>query len=703
MSDTSLEAMAIKELRGVGPQLSQKLSKLGIKNLQDLLFHLPLRYIDRTKTTPIGSLQPLTDVVLEGQIRASDLVFGRRRSLVCKLQDNTGTTVLRFFHFSRAQQDRLIVGAKLRCYGEVRQGKYGLELYHPEYQHLDNNNPPNLEQTLTPVYPLTEGITQIRIRDLCRQALGLMDKHGIKELLPEALKQQLDGLLSFSLIDALRLIHSPPPGIELHRLATGEHPAQQRLAAEELIAHNLSLLKMRDKVQSLPAPSLTTNKQTLSHFLDQLPFELTSAQQKVSQEIAADINKPYPMLRLVQGDVGSGKTVVAAMAAIQAIANGKQAALMAPTEILAEQHRINFEQWFKTMDISVAWLTGKVKGKAREVQLGRIADGSAQMVIGTHALFQDSVEFNDLGITIIDEQHRFGVHQRLALRNKGFGDNQTAQNSLAPHQLIMTATPIPRTLAMSAYADLDCSIIDELPPGRTPVVTAVLSNLRRNDIIERVRASCIEGRQAYWVCTLIEESDVLEAQAAEVTASELQLMLPELSIGLVHGRLKPREKLEIMNAFKAGEINLLVATTVIEVGVDVPNASLMIIENAERLGLSQLHQLRGRVGRGATQSHCVLLYSSPISANGSARLKTMRETNDGFVIAEKDLELRGPGELLGTRQTGDMQLQIADLQRDAHLLPQIKQAAELLIKQYPQSVDPLIDRWLGNNQQYAQA
>ena len=703
MSDTSREAMAIKELRGVGPQLSQKLSKLGINNLQELLFHLPLRYIDRTKITPIGSLQPLTDVVLEGQIRACDVVFGRRRSLVCKLQDNTGTTVLRFFHFSRAQQDRLIVGAKLRCYGEVRQGKYGLELYHPEYQHLDNNNPPNLEQTLTPVYPLTEGITQIRIRDLCRQALGLMDKHGIKELLPETLKQQLDGLLSFSLIDALRLIHSPPPGIELHRLARGEHPAQQRLAAEELIAHNLSLLKMRDKVQSQPAPSLTTNKQALSHFLDQLPFELTSAQQKVSQEIAADIYKPYPMLRLVQGDVGSGKTVVAATAAIQAIANGKQAALMAPTEILAEQHRINFEQWFKTMDISVAWLTGKVKGKAREVQLGRIADGSAQMVIGTHALFQDSVEFNDLGITIIDEQHRFGVHQRLALRNKGFGDNQTAQNSLAPHQLIMTATPIPRTLAMSAYADLDCSIIDELPPGRTPVETAVLSNLRRNDIIERVRASCIEGRQAYWVCTLIEESDVLEAQAAEVTASELQLMLPELSIGLVHGRLKPREKLEIMNAFKAGEINLLVATTVIEVGVDVPNASLMIIENAERLGLSQLHQLRGRVGRGATQSHCVLLYSSPISANGSARLKTMRETNDGFVIAEKDLELRGPGELLGTRQTGDMQLQIADLQRDAHLLPQIKQAAELLIKQHPQSVDPLIDRWLGNNQQYSQA
>jgi ATP-dependent DNA helicase RecG len=415
------------------------------------------------------------------------------------------------------------------------------------------------------------------------------------------------------------------------------------------------------------------------------------------------MEKSFPMLRLVQGDVGSGKTVVAAMAALQAIANGKQAALMAPTEILAEQHRVNFEQWFKSMDISVAWLTGKVKGKAREVQLERIADGSAQMVIGTHALFQEAVIFNDLGLSIIDEQHRFGVHQRLALRNKGFGENQSAQESSAPHQLIMTATPIPRTLAMSAYADLDCSVIDELPPGRTPVETAVLSNLRRNDIIERVRASCIEGRQAYWVCTLIEESDVLEAQAAEVTASELQLMLPELSIGLVHGRLKPREKLEIMGAFKAGEINLLVATTVIEVGVDVPNASLMIIENAERLGLSQLHQLRGRVGRGSAKSHCVLLYSSPLSANGSERLKTMRQTNDGFAIAEKDLELRGPGELLGTRQTGDMQLQIADLQRDAHLLPQIKQAADILISQHPDKVTQIINRWLGNNQKYAQA
>ena len=703
MNSTNLDAIAISELRGIGPQLSQKFSKLGLNNLQDLLFHLPLRYIDRTKITPIGSLQPQTDVVLEGEIRASEVVFGRRRSLVCKLQDGTGTTVLRFFHFSRAQQQRLKAGAKLRCFGEVRPGRFGLELYHPEYQHLDGANPPDLEDTLTPIYPSTEGISQTRIRDLCSQALKFLKTNGIPELVPESLKKQLGAALAYSLVDALQLIHSPPPGFELHRLTTGEHPAQQRLASEELIAHNLSLLKMRQKVQAQPAPTLTYSEELISNFLNQLPFEPTDAQQRVAREISSDMEKPFPMLRLVQGDVGSGKTVVAAMAALQAIANGKQAALMAPTEILAEQHRINFEQWLKSMNISVALLTGKVKGKAREIQLQRIADGSAQMVIGTHALFQEEVKFNDLGLSIIDEQHRFGVHQRLALRNKGFGDHQSAQDGIAPHQLIMTATPIPRTLAMSAYADLDCSVIDELPPGRTPVETAVLSNLRRNDIIERVRASCIEGRQAYWVCTLIEESDVLEAQAAEVTANELQLMLPELSIGLVHGRLKPREKLEIMDAFKAGKIDLLVATTVIEVGVDVPNASLMIIENAERLGLSQLHQLRGRVGRGSANSHCVLLYSSPISANGSARLKTMRETSNGFVIAEKDLELRGPGELLGTRQTGDMQLQIADLQRDAHLLPQIKQASDILIRQHPDKVVQIIDRWLGNNQDYAQA
>ena len=703
MSEVGLDRLSVETLNGVGPALASKLHKLGLFSLQDLLFHLPLRYIDRTQITPIGGIQPMTEVVIEGEVRASDVVFGRRRSLVCRVQDHSGVVTLRFFHFNRAQQERLKPGVKLRCFGEVRRGKSGLELYHPEYQYLDTANPAGLEDTLTPIYPATEGITQSRIRDLCGQALRHLDTHQIVELIPADINSGLEQQCSYSLVAALRLLHNPPPGTALHLLAEGEHPAQQRLAAEELIAHNLSLLRLRQKVQLQQAPLLSEDKSARNKFLEQLPFELTAAQQRVAAEINRDISTAIPMLRLVQGDVGSGKTVVAALAAVQAIANGKQAALMAPTEILADQHRINFEQWLRPLGIRVAFLTGKVKGKAREVQLQAIAEGQAQMVIGTHALFQETVAFNDLGLSIIDEQHRFGVHQRLALRNKGFSPEGPVINGPAPHQLIMTATPIPRTLAMSAYADLDCSVIDELPPGRTPVETVVLANLRRNDIIERVRAACTQGRQAYWVCTLIEESDVLEAQAAEVTASELQLMLPGLHIGLIHGRLKPREKLEIMDAFKSGDINLLVATTVIEVGVDVPNASLMIIENAERLGLSQLHQLRGRVGRGSQSSHCVLLYSPPISGNGSARLKIMRETNDGFKIAEKDLELRGPGEVLGTRQTGDMQLHIADLQRDAHMLPQIKHLAENLLLNHPNLVDGLIARWLGQSEQYAQA
>ena len=703
MSETSLDRLSVEALHRVGPHLATKLKKLGLYSIQDLLFHLPLRYIDRTQITPIGGIQPMTEVVIEGEVRASDIVFGRRRSLVCRIQDHSGVVTLRFFHFNRAQQERLKPGTKLRCFGEVRRGKSGVELYHPEYQTLDQANPPALEDKLTPIYPATEGITQSRIRDLCSQALERLKDQSIRELLPPDLGSSLRQELAYSLPQALRLLHNPPPGTALNLLAEGEHPAQQRLAAEELIAHNLSLLKLRQQVQQQQAPVLIEDKSAATAFLEQLPFSLTAAQHRVAAEISSDISTAIPMLRLVQGDVGSGKTVVAALAATQAIANGHQVALMAPTEILADQHRINFEQWLQPLGIRVAYLTGKVKGKAREVQLGAIADGTAKMVIGTHALFQESVEFYDLGLSIIDEQHRFGVHQRLALRKKGFSVKDSNLRGPAPHQLIMTATPIPRTLAMSAYADLDCSVIDELPPGRMPVETVVLSNLRRNDVIARVRASCGTGRQAYWVCTLIEESDVLEAQAAEVTSAELQLMLPELSIGLVHGRLKPREKLEIMASFKAGEIDLLVATTVIEVGVDVPNASLMIIENSERLGLSQLHQLRGRVGRGSQSSHCVLLYSPPISGNGSARLKIMRETTDGFKIAEKDLELRGPGEVLGIRQTGDMQLHIADLQRDAHMLPHIKHLAQDLLLNHPQNVDALITRWLGQSEQYAQA
>ncbi|MDC0089658.1 ATP-dependent DNA helicase RecG [Porticoccaceae bacterium] len=701
MTSLPLHSIGVEKLRGVGPLLSAKLQKLGLYTVQDLLFHLPLRYIDRTKITAIGGVQPLTEVVIEGEIRGSDVVFGRRRSLVCRVQDHSGLMTLRFFHFNQAQQQSLQTGTKLRCFGEVRRGKSGLEMYHPEYQLLNQAQPPALAETLTPIYPATEGVTQQRIRDLCGQALKLLEQHSIEDWLPAELANSHS---NYSLVDALHLLHNPPPGTAINLLAEGEHPAQQRLASEELIAHHLSLLRLRQKIQHQAAPALLPDQAAADRFLAQLPFTLTGAQQRVASDISADISQPIPMLRLIQGDVGSGKTVVAALGAVQAVANGMQAALMAPTEILAEQHRVNFEAWLAPLGIRIAWLTGKLKGKAREVQLAAIADGSAQIVIGTHALFQEAVEFHNLGLTIIDEQHRFGVHQRLALRKKGAViDAELDEEGSTPHQLIMTATPIPRTLAMSAYADLDCSVIDELPPGRKPIETVVLNELRRNDVIERVRASCQDGRQAYWVCTLIEESDVLEAQAAEATAQELQLLLSELSVGLIHGRLKPKEKVQMMQAFKAGEINLLVATTVIEVGVDVPNASLMIIENSERLGLSQLHQLRGRVGRGSQSSHCVLLYSAPLSGNGAARLKIMRETNDGFKIAEKDLEIRGPGEVLGTRQTGDMQFRIADLQRDAHLLPEVKRMAIKLLQEYAGNVDPLIGRWLGHSEQYGQA
>lgn len=691
-----LDRLPVTHLRGVGPQLEEKLARLRIHTVQDVLFHLPLRYLDRTRITPIGALQPHGDVVVEGVIRATDVALGRRRSLVSKIQDSTGTLTLRFFHFSAAQQANLRPGSHIRCFGEARPGAAGIEMVHPEYLLLEGDSPPPLADTLTPVYPTTEGLTQQRLRGIAAQALTLLDDHSLPELLPQ--ETGTDGETihrSISLADALRYLHQPPPQASLAALAEGQHPAQQRLSFEELLAHHLSLLRLRQQVRRRGAPALPLGDDLRQRFLAQLPFSLTTAQQRVCADIAGDLAQPHPMLRLVQGDVGSGKTVVAALAALCAVGNGYQAAVMAPTEILAEQHRASFDAWLTPLGIRTAWLTGRLKGKAREVQMAAIADGSAQLVVGTHALFQDDVQFHRLGLTIIDEQHRFGVHQRLALRYKG-GD-------LVPHQLIMTATPIPRTLAMSAYADLDLSVIDELPPGRTPVNTVAVSQLRRSDVIDRVRNACAEGCQAYWVCTLIEESDVLEAQAAEATAAELRLMLPGISVGLVHGRLKPAEKEQVMRDFKAGDIDLLVATTVIEVGVDVPNASLMVIENPERLGLAQLHQLRGRVGRGQRESHCVLLYGTLLSRQSKERIRILRETNDGFVIAEKDLELRGPGEVLGTRQTGDLQLRIADLQRDADMLPVVKAAAVRLLTQQPHHAGPLIRRWLGENEKFAHA
>ena len=688
------EHTSLTVLKGIGPALDEKLNRLGLRSVEDVLFHLPLRYQDRTRITPIGALRPGMDGVIEGVVQGADVVMGRRRSLLCRIQDGSGTLSLRFYYFSAALKASLQRGSHWRCYGEVRTGASGLEIYHPELQNIDRPQTAPVATTLTPIYPATEGLSQQRLRNLTETALAWLEQgNSLQELLPVELieEYQLPPLR-----EAIRTLHRPPPDVDLLALEEGRHWAQHRLAFEELLAHQLTMLRLRAELRSWSAPVMQASGELARAYTHQLGFPLTGAQQRVAEEIRADLLQPQPMLRLVQGDVGAGKTVVAALAALQALEAGWQVALMAPTEILAEQHFNNFQRWFSALGISVAWMAGKLKGKARANQLQMIATGEAAMVVGTHALFQNEVSFHNLGLAIIDEQHRFGVEQRLALRDKG------AAGRFSPHQLIMTATPIPRTLAMSAYADLDTSMLDELPPGRTPINTVLISDGRREEVIERVRAGCTEGRQAYWVCTLIEESEQLQAQAAQVTWQSLCEYLPELSIGLIHGRMKAAEKAEIMQAFKEGDLHLLVATTVIEVGVDVPNASLMIIENPERLGLAQLHQLRGRVGRGSTASHCVLLYQAPLSALGRERLSIMRESSDGFVIAEKDLELRGPGEVLGTRQTGLVQFRVADLVRDADLLPQVQQAAARLASQHPQQVSIIIDRWLADAQQFAQ-
>ena len=677
-------------LKGVGAAMTNKLERLGIETLQDLLFHLPLRYQDRSRILPIGSLRPGDEGVIEGEVRVSDVKMGKRRSLLCRVQDGTGSLTLRFFHFTAAQKNILAVGQQLRCFGEVRPGPNGLEMVHPEYRKVSQGGLTPVDETLTPVYPMTEGLQQSRLRSLIEQSLEWLQNGQLEELLPEQLRQQWR---LPALAEALQYLHNPPVGANQQLMLDGKHPCQRRLAFEELLAHHLTLLQLRQEIQRQGAEPLPATQALKQQFLQQLPFQLTGAQSRVAEEVEQDLAKPYPMLRLVQGDVGSGKTVVAALAALQAVGCGFQAAVMAPTEILAEQHFINFSRWCEPLNIQVGWLAGKVKGKKREAQLEAIANGQAQIVVGTHALFQEDVRFYRLGLAVIDEQHRFGVHQRLSLREKG------RDGLLTPHQLIMTATPIPRTLTMSAYADLDCSIIDELPPGRTPVKTVVIGDERRDQVIGRVHEACREGRQVYWVCTLIEESEALQCQAAEVTAEQLREQLPELSVGLVHGRMKPSEKAAVMAQFKAAELDLLVATTVIEVGVDVPNASVMIIENPERLGLAQLHQLRGRVGRGSVESFCLLMYHAPLSGQGRERLQVMRDTTDGFKIAEKDLQIRGPGEVLGTRQTGEMQFRIADLNRDADLLERVKQLAEQVSSDAPR-VTALTRRWLGRGEQY---
>ncbi|MCI2262763.1 ATP-dependent DNA helicase RecG [Xanthomonas indica] len=694
-------------LPGVGPKLAEKFAARGLSTLQDLWLHLPLRYEDRTRLTTVAALQPSVPAQIEGRVQAVDRGFRYRPMLrVAVADDSRGTVVLRFFQFRAAQAAQFAVGARLRAFGTPKPGQHGLEFVHPSYQILGEDDDAALGDRLDPVYPAVEGVGPATVRRLVGQALDRLPEEAALELLPASLLAEL-GLPS--LRSALLVAHRPPPQADLGALAAGLHPAQQRLALEELLAHHLSLRRQRIALQCQPAPSLRGRGLLAKRLQQSLPFQLTGAQQRVFAQIRADLERPAPMLRLVQGDVGSGKTVVAALAAMLAVDKRKQAALAAPTELLAEQHLANLRGWLEPLGVRVAWLAGKVTGKARSATLAQIASGEAQVVVGTHALMQEAVRFHDLALAIVDEQHRFGVHQRLALRDKG------ASGAGVPHQLVMTATPIPRTLAMAAYADLDVSSIDELPPGRTPVQTIVLNAERRPELVQRIRVACAEGRQAYWVCTLIEEAEDseksaqagagnrLEASAAQATFEALSAQLPELRVGLVHGRMKPAEKQAAMRAFKQGEIDLLVATTVIEVGVDVPNASLMIIENAERLGLAQLHQLRGRVGRGAAASSCVLMYQAPLSAMARQRLETMRQTNDGFVIAEKDLELRGPGELLGTRQTGLAAFRVADLARDAGLLPRVHALADRLLEEAPVLADRIVARWVGGAVRFAGA
>jgi ATP-dependent DNA helicase RecG len=684
----------LSALPGVGPRVAEKLAARGLLTLQDLWLQLPRQYEDRTALTPIRSLQPGVEAQAEGVVAAVERGFRYRPMLrVALVDDSRATLVLRFFHFRAAQVAQFVPGARVRCYGTPRAGQQGLEIVHPSYRVLGDGEDA-LDDRLAPVYPAIEGIGPVSLRKLIAMALDRLPEEASLELLPG---EALAGLGLPSLREALLTVHRPPRDADVAALLEGRHPAQRRLALEELLAHHLSLRRQRIALQRHAAPALAGDDGLAERLQAALPFALTGAQQRVFAQVRADLAQPRPMLRLVQGDVGSGKTVVAALAAMLAIGSGRQAALMAPTELLAEQHLANLRAWLEPLGVRVAWLAGKVTGKARATVLAEVASGAAQLVVGTHALMQEGVAFHDLALAIVDEQHRFGVHQRLALRDKG------AAGAGVPHQLVMTATPIPRTLAMAAYADLDVSAIDELPPGRTPVNTVALSAERRPELVGRIRAACAEGRQAYWVCTLIDDSDEVSAQAAQSTFNALSAALPGLRIGLVHGRMKASAKQAAMRAFKDGALDLLVATTVIEVGVDVANASLMIVENAERLGLAQLHQLRGRVGRGSAASSCVLLYQPPLAALARQRLETMRATNDGFEIAEKDLALRGPGELLGTRQTGLAGFRLADLARDADLLPQVHALGDRLLAEAPATADRLVARWIGAAARYASA
>ena len=680
----------LTNLRGVGPALAIRLARLNIKYPIDLLFLLPHRYEDRTRLMPLGELRAGNRVVIEGEIALAEIVYRRRRTLLVRITDGTGQLTLRFFYFSRSQQESLARGTRVRCFGEARQGPNGLEIIHPEYQLLRDEEIPQLEDRLTPIYPTTEGLQQARLRSLIKQVM----QHYLPEVtdwLPADIMAEYN---LPSAREAISYLHQPPKDADVASLTSGTHPCQRRLALEEMLAHHLSLRQVRERNRAEPGFPLQIAHTLRDTFLAQLSFELTADQRATLDEVESDLAGGHPMMRLIQGDVGCGKTVVAAAAALTAVAAGHQVAIMAPTELLAEQHRNNFANWFRPLDINIAWLSGGLKKKSRDQTYAAIADGTANVIVGTHALFQEELSYHSLAFVIVDEQHRFGVHQRLRLMEKG----QTRKT--LPHQLVMTATPIPRTLTMTMYADLDTSIIRELPPGRQPIVTVALAEERRSEVIDRVRDACQQGQRAYWVCPLVEDSEAIQSQAAESTHAMLGKALPDISVGLVHGRMRSADKDQAMQSFASGKTQVLVATTVIEVGVDVPAASLMIIENSERMGLSQLHQLRGRVGRGSAASSCVLLYRSPLSAIAKRRLSVLRDTTDGFKVAQQDLELRGPGEVLGIRQTGLMQLRVADLIRDADLAPTAQLIGRRLLDESPEIAEAIIQRWVGFSRRY---
>jgi ATP-dependent DNA helicase RecG len=713
----------------ISPATLAKLAKLGIHHRADLLLHLPLRYEDETHLAPIATAQPGETVQVQGSIARSEVAFRPRRTLVCRLEDKSGELYLRFLNFYPSQQKQLSVGKQIRAVGEVRMGYYGLEMVHPRCRVVDDGTP--LQQSLTPVYPTTAGLSQIVLRKLIASAIETLP---LKDTLPDGLLQRLN-LPRFA--DSIRLLHNPTPDISASTLEERSHSAWRRIKFDELLAQQLSMLVHHRERSKRSAPAFASHRLLTARLIESLPFTLTQAQQRTFAEISRDLAHPHPMQRLLLGDVGCGKTIVSALAALQVIENGYQVALMAPTEILAEQHYLKLRDWLEPLGISPVWLTGSMKKKDRQFAARLIASGESLLVIGTHALFQVQLSFHKLGLAIVDEQHKFGVQQRLALRSKGKAEksvrslaevlapngcepveprshhdqalrqaqgersDETSEiESHDPHQLMMSATPIPRTLAMSYYADLDVSVIDELPPGRTPVITKLVSDERRDEVIDRVRASCSEGKQAYWVCPLIDESETLQLQTALETFQLLTQTFPDLRVGLVHGKLDNGRKARAMAAFKAGELHLLVATTVIEVGVDVPNASLMVIDHAERMGLAQLHQLRGRVGRGAAQSLCILLYQQPLSELARARLKVIYESTDGFAIAQHDLRLRGPGELLGARQSGAAMLRFADISADEDLLNQARQSADELLRDFPEAARAHLQRWMANKPDY---